>query len=289
TYNRAELLRETLDSVFQQDETDFEIIVVDDGSVDETRDLLASYGDRLRFFQQDNQGPGSARNLGIQYASGRYVAFLDSDDLWFPWTLRTYANVLRKTNDPAFLVGCPERFTRRDELLRSDEAEICYNAFPDYYASGDQWRWWGVSSFVVRREALIDVGGYTSEKINGEDADLAMRLGVAPRFVQITQPVTFGYREHHGSAMSDFSRTLQGVKVKLKAEQNSQYPGGRARAAERRRILGRHLRSVTFDCLREGRHGDAWTLYGAMFKWHIASFRWKYLIGFPLRALFIRK
>ena len=68
--------------------------MVDDGSADETPAVIASYGDRVRFYRQENSGPGAARNLGIQNASGEYVAFLDSDDLWFPWTLASYQAVI---------------------------------------------------------------------------------------------------------------------------------------------------------------------------------------------------
>jgi glycosyltransferase involved in cell wall biosynthesis len=87
TYNRAALLCTALDSVFAQTFTDYEVIVVDDGSTDGTAAMVASYGGRVRYFQQQNKGPGAARNLGAQHATGEYLAFLDSDDLWFPWTL----------------------------------------------------------------------------------------------------------------------------------------------------------------------------------------------------------
>ena len=97
TYNRAPLLRQALDSVLAQEFTDFELIVVDDGSTDETLTVARSYGDQVRLVPQEHRGPGVARNRGAEHASGEYVAFLDSDDVWFPWTLGTFASIIRAT------------------------------------------------------------------------------------------------------------------------------------------------------------------------------------------------
>jgi glycosyltransferase involved in cell wall biosynthesis len=71
TYNRAGLLGETLDTVRQQEFEDFEVIVVDDGSTDDTKEMLRSYGDRIRYVFQENRGPSAARNLGVGVAKSR--------------------------------------------------------------------------------------------------------------------------------------------------------------------------------------------------------------------------
>ncbi|MDF1592963.1 MAG: glycosyltransferase [Desulfobacterales bacterium] len=84
TYNRGWILKEAIDSVLAQDYKEFEIIVVDDGSTDTTTELLKTYGHHLTVIQQQNRGVSAARNDGIAAASGRYIAFLDSDDLWLP-------------------------------------------------------------------------------------------------------------------------------------------------------------------------------------------------------------
>ena len=85
-YNRADLIEETLDSVFAQTYRDYEIIVVDDGSTDDTRAVLAplAAAGKLRYTYQENAGLPAARNTGIRMAAGQYVAFLDSDDLFTP-------------------------------------------------------------------------------------------------------------------------------------------------------------------------------------------------------------
>jgi GT2 family glycosyltransferase len=111
----------------------------------------------------------------------------------------------------------------------------------DYYASGEEWRWYSASSFVVHAETFRQIGGFAPAWINGEDADLAMRLGTAGGFVQVVAPATFGYRDHSGSLVSQTRRTLEGVQYALRMEQQHQYPGGAARARERRVILTRQF------------------------------------------------
>ncbi len=98
SYNREKSIEATLDSVARQKFRDFECIVVDDGSTDKTCQLAQRYP-FVRLIQQDNTGPGAARNTGIQASAGAYVAFLDSDDIWFPWTLQHYFNVIKLTGE----------------------------------------------------------------------------------------------------------------------------------------------------------------------------------------------
>ncbi len=175
-------------------------------------------------------------------------------------------------------------FGMRASWRQLGQGAVRAEQFADYLASGEEWRWFGVSSFVLRRETFMAVGGFTDEHVNGEDADLALRLGVAPGFVQITNPVTFAYREHQVSEVKNLQRTLAGAWVNVGAEQSSAYPGGSARATERRRILTRHTRPVTFGCLQQRLHREAWALYRATFAWNAALGRVRYLVGFPLLA-----
>lgn len=284
TYNRLPLLEKTLASVAGQTFRDYEIIVVDDGSRDGTLDFLETVAERVKVLTQPNRGPGAARNLGAKHAQGEYLAFLDSDDLWFSWTLETYSEAIKATC-PSFIAGKPRCFEAENELESVANEVLKVKQFSDYLASGDEWRWWGVSSFVVRKDAFFEVGGFTEQWVNGEDADLALRFGIAPGFIQIESPFTFGYREHEISAMKNFRRTLAGGWMKVKAEQTHAYPGGRVRAHERWRILTRHLRPITMGCLQNGLWQEAWALYKGTFVWNKALGRFKYLIAFPVVAL----
>jgi len=97
TYNRALLIGQTLASVQAQTFSDYEVIVVDDGSTDATAQVVAGFDGNVKYIAKQNGGQASARNVGIQYATGEYVAFLDSDDLWLPDKLARQVACLRDT------------------------------------------------------------------------------------------------------------------------------------------------------------------------------------------------
>jgi glycosyltransferase involved in cell wall biosynthesis len=87
-YNNTEWLREAVDSVLNQTYSNFEIILVNDGSPEDISGFLSEYGEKITYLFKQNEGPASARNLGIEKAAGEYIAFLDSDDLWLPDKLK---------------------------------------------------------------------------------------------------------------------------------------------------------------------------------------------------------
>jgi glycosyltransferase involved in cell wall biosynthesis len=88
TYNRAKYLPDALYSVFAQDVAGMQVIVVDDGSTDETRDVVSRFGGRVQYVYQENRGPSAAKNRGIRLAHGAFISFLDSDDVWLPGKMR---------------------------------------------------------------------------------------------------------------------------------------------------------------------------------------------------------
>ncbi|UCH20443.1 MAG: glycosyltransferase [Deltaproteobacteria bacterium] len=102
TYNRSGMLTEAIDSVLAQDFTDFELIVVDDGSTDDTPRILKAYGAKIKVIAQRSAGVSAARNRGIAASSGRFIAFLDSDDLWLPNKLTIQIDFFKTT--PAALI-----------------------------------------------------------------------------------------------------------------------------------------------------------------------------------------
>jgi glycosyltransferase involved in cell wall biosynthesis len=284
TFNRAALLRHALISVLAQDLADFEILVVDDGSSDDTATVASSFGNQVRCFSQQNRGPGAARNLAVEHAGGRYIAFLDSDDLFFSWSLSAYAKVIRANQEPAFIAGKPKLFDNVEELYETSPESIAVHRFSDYLTSGDKWRWWGASSFVIRRDQFLAAGGFANEPINGEDADLALKLGVAPGFIQMTRPETFAYRKHAANVMKNAARNVSGARYQVSQEHAGVYPGQRGRARERRRIITRHVRPATCEGLKAGLPNESWRLYKETFHWNVALGHWKYLLGFPVLA-----
>ena len=99
TYNRGWIIQQAIDSVLDQDFNDYELIVVDDGSEDNTLEILKAYGKAITVLHQPNKGVSAARNRGIDAAAGRLIAFLDSDDLWLPKKLSTQVKFFENNAD----------------------------------------------------------------------------------------------------------------------------------------------------------------------------------------------
>jgi hypothetical protein len=285
TYNRAALLREALESVFAQTFMDYEVIVIDDGSTDDTDKVAASFGDKIRFLRQANQGPGSARNLGLQSATGRYIAFLDSDDIWFPWTLDVFAQAIAGHQGPNFIAGhglarelqatvrgndCPWVFKKSEDFL---EASVKENAFG------------GTPGMVVKAEAIRAAGGFMDRFVNGEDLDLCFRLGTAPGFVRIESPPLFLQRTDVVHISRDQSKSIAGVRLLFQREQAGLYPDRPGTREVRRRIFTAMARSVSVSCAETGDTSEAIALYGFTLGWQLRQARWKYCLSFPFFIL----
>ena len=180
TYKTAEFIAEALDSVFAQTFTDFEVIVINDGSPDtsELEQVLARYRERIIYLKQENRGPGAARNLGIRQARGEYIAFLDSDDCWLPDYLASQMKLFEETpsldvvysdaqyfGDPVFagktyMQICPSNGPVTLESLIREDCQVI------------------TSCSVARRQVVMDVGLF-DERLDfrgSEDFDLWLRI-----------------------------------------------------------------------------------------------------------------
>jgi len=177
TFNRAAFLREAIDSVLAQTEKDFELIIVDDGSTDATRESVTTYENRLRYFCQPNAGASAARNLGIQNARGKYITFLDSDDLWQPKKLTRQIEWMN-AHPEIMLCYTDEIWIRRG--VRVNQKKI--------HAKTGGWIYplclprciISPSSVLMRRELVEAVGVFDEQLPICEDYDLWLR--VASRF-----------------------------------------------------------------------------------------------------------
>ncbi len=194
-YNRETYLAETLDSLQAQTLQDFEVIVVDDGSTDGTADLIRRRPERIHYIYQENAGPAAARNRGLSQARGRFVAFLDSDDLWRPRFLE--ATTARLLRDPAIDVAfC--RFQTMDDgkrILsghgkRAHEGDVTAQLFASTFIT--------TPSVLVRRSVVEEVGGFNSSLLTNEDYDLWLRLSLHHRFGYVDEPLCLR-RSHPGT------------------------------------------------------------------------------------------
>lgn len=111
TYNRARYIKECLESVFNQTYKDFEIILVDDGSTDNLKEVIEPYMSKIRYIYKENGGVASARNAGLRNANGEYIAWLDSDDKWLPFKLELQVKILEKLPNAGFIYSDFSCFT----------------------------------------------------------------------------------------------------------------------------------------------------------------------------------
>lgn len=284
TYNRVTLLKEALDSVFSQTFTDYEIIIVDDGSTDMTLEMLKSYGDKIKLLTQKNSGPGAARNLGASVAKGEYLAFLDSDDMWMPWALEVYKSTINNYDHPSIICASVIEFINKNEIVCIKKQETMIREFTDYFSS---WRLpvsVGAGMAVIKKSCFVKTGGFNIKYINCEDHDLMLKCGDLSGFIKIDKPYILAYRRHTGGTTQILNRTISGVSNLIENEQKNVYPGGIKYSQHRRSIIASHVRPVSLSCLKNHQIKDGWTLYWKIFAWNLMLGRWKYLIGFFIKS-----
>jgi glycosyltransferase involved in cell wall biosynthesis len=186
-YNRAHVLGRALESVRAQSFQDFEVLVVDDGSKDDPRAIVQAFGDaRVRFIRQDNAGGGAARNAGIDQARGRFVALLDSDDMFLPHHLASMHALLEGTQD---LVGYARArvdrglgrvFLKPPRAIRPGEDMATYLLCDRGFTP--------TSTLALPREAAAKIRFEEHLRV-AEDTDFAIRLAlVGYRFAMLEKP-----------------------------------------------------------------------------------------------------
>ncbi|HEY0791748.1 MAG TPA: glycosyltransferase family A protein [Chthoniobacterales bacterium] len=281
TFNRKHLLQRALQSVMRQSCQDFELIVIDDGSTDGTEAMVTGFS-RVRYSRQQNKGPGAARNLGWEQATGDYLAFLDSDDLWFPWTLTTFAQCLEEHQHPAFVSGHYFPFYDERKVREVKPEGFASMFYRDYFSSAPTHTWVGAGGVLVRRDCRAR---FPTSMHVAEDLYLSMQLGVEEGFVSIQSPYTFAYRYHGANAIVDAERTFYGVLELVRAEKAGKFPGGRERAAERRLLLTRPARQVGLHAVERAQYRQAARIYLETFPWQLGSGRGRFLLGLPALAV----
>jgi glycosyltransferase involved in cell wall biosynthesis len=282
TFNRASLLARALASLPSDTDQHFEVIVVDDGSTEDIPAIVKRFKGNIQCVRQVHSGPGAARNLGWSAASGDYIAFLDSDDVWLPWTLQIYVEILQHFNFPSFVVGTGAWFRDDSELINVRREAINAHTFSDYLASARFPIWLGASSMLVKRECSPR---FESINMNAEDLDFALHFGQESGFVWIQDPFTFGYRRHNSTAVMDLGKTLLGINHLVDEEEANHYPGGSKRRNERLELITRAVRPPVIEAFRQHQWRAGRLLYGRTFEWHMLLWRWRFLVAVPFLAL----
>jgi glycosyltransferase involved in cell wall biosynthesis len=176
-YNAAKTILESVQSVFEQTFSNWELLIINDGSKDNTLEVLSSLKDaRIKILTQQNQGVASARNHGLREARGRYIAFLDSDDLWLPSKLEKQIAIFEQCDDEVGLVYTRHRgFTRHPLESFSMDIDVSLGLSNPYHCLL-------VADYiptltVMIRSSLVSEIGYFNEKLHGtEDWDYWLRI-----------------------------------------------------------------------------------------------------------------
>lgn len=206
TYNRGSLLLQTLESVFQQTYKDFEVIVVNDGSRDNTGEILRALvaNGSIRYVEQANQGLSCARNTGASMAVGEYLAFVDDDDLWPLDKLEWQVRSLDRNTQAAMVYGFSKSF---ENLFTAEKAARPLE--PKGGPSGDCRRAFLEANFMssigqtlIRRSAFEKVGRFESGRLYAEDCDLYIRLSKIAPFIY-EERLALHYRMHSNPRISN--------------------------------------------------------------------------------------
>jgi len=195
-YNSEKYIDKAINSVLNQTYQDFEIIIIDDGSVDNTRQIIENTNDsRIKYIYQENSGPAAARNNGIKNASGEYIAFLDSDDVWLPEKLEKQIKILKKESDICLVFTA---FVMQDEGKEKKEIyrfktykneKLVKNLLLNPMATVPY-----PSTVMIKKSYLDMVGYFDTELYTSEDWDLWMRLATKANFYYIDEVLVNRFR-----------------------------------------------------------------------------------------------
>jgi glycosyltransferase involved in cell wall biosynthesis len=204
SYNREKLVVKAIDSVLRQKYTDYELIVVDDGSTDNTKEILKNYGKRVEYIYQDNAGVSSARNAGIARARGEWIAFLDSDD---EWGVDYLSKQMEKVNANAQICmqatnclyidingdatsyfeinGAIKHLRAQDYLLFEDPFKFVILHMP-----------WQLGSIIIKKQTLYKAGLFDINLRLSEDLDIVARVALHGAFGIIKETLVYIYRRN---------------------------------------------------------------------------------------------
>jgi glycosyltransferase involved in cell wall biosynthesis len=199
-YNRERLIDETIKSVLAQTYPNIEVIAVDDGSTDNSRKVLESFGNKIRVLEHPgrvNNGQSAAINLGIRSTESEYVAILDSDDLFAPKKIERQVEYLQKKRNVG-LVYCNGYYI-------NEEGRVLYRIFPEGHAEKNNPEhvlldcYFSLpSNSLIRRRAIEKAGSFDESMRSAQDHDMAIRLAEVTRLAYIDEPLWY-YRRHPSS------------------------------------------------------------------------------------------
>jgi glycosyltransferase involved in cell wall biosynthesis len=286
TFNRANFLPETIDSILAQTFQDFELIVVDDGSTDNTREVIERYGSRLHYLHQQNRGPSAARNRGVQHAKAAWIAFQDSDDLSLPNHLASLYGHASKLSacgmvfaNGNYLSGTAQSRGKRTIIEAAKSRQLAEKGvrLVDLFEKSIL----RLQAALISKDAYDRLGGHDESLPICGDLDLGLRLLMNFPVAYLDEEL-FSYRIHDGNiTRNEEQRLTENIRVIEKLMRD--YPEARdliGRAAVARRLAYRYYRLAKGRWRRDDHRAarqaieEAISLRPFHLKYRIYRFRW---------------
>ncbi len=188
-YNKEKFIEATLQSVLMQSFTDFEVLIINDGSTDSGPELVKNFNDpRIRLFSNDNAGVSAARNYGIEKATAEYISFLDADDYWYPDFLQEMFDSIQKNSEQKVFSAAIEIatankvFPAQYSIAKTGDCEIV-----NYFAASFKETIICTSCAVFNKSVFEEIGNFDTKIKSGQDTDLWIRIG-------LRYPVVFSWK-----------------------------------------------------------------------------------------------
>lgn len=243
TYN-PKYIEETINSFLTQTCTDYEIIIVDDGSDKEYLDKILKFEGKIRFFRQENMGSTYARNKGIQEAKGEYIVSFDHDDIMFHYALRIYKDLIEYLNSPPFIVAKMTWFSHINELFpQSNEFGFIKFVKYDCFFKKNKAITFMNSNMVIKRSLLEKIGYYPHNSFAYDDYRLVFRIGNISPLISIENPSTVGYRKHDSWSRNP-EYLSKGVLALIDDERKFILPGGKEYKLDRKGLIATSTLSI---------------------------------------------
>jgi len=252
TYNRGWILREAIDSVLAQEYSDYELIVVDDGSTDDTREILGFYGQDITVLRQPNQGVSAARNRGIAETRAQLVAFLDSDDLWLPQKL-THQVAFFQSNPVALICQTEETWVRNGVRVNPKKRHQKHSGMifePSLSLCLVS------PSAVMIRKTLFDTVGLFDERLPAcEDYDLWLRVSCRYPVFLLNDPLIIKRGGHEDQLSKAAGLDKYRIQALTKIVKSGQLSESQTRAAVQ--ALKEKCAIFSNGCHKRGREDEA--------------------------------
>lgn len=199
-YNAGNYIKKAIDSAINQTYQDFEIIIIDDGSTDNSKQVISQFSDsRIKYIYQENQGVSVARNKGIELSHGEFIAFLDADDIWHPEKLKIQLDFLEKNPDISFVYSnitmieesTGAKFTKTFNNFKTQKNLIKNLILTPFNTPSP-------CTVIVKKSCLFESGLFDPKIKNGEDLDLWLRIAMHSNFYCINKSLATAVRKQDG-------------------------------------------------------------------------------------------